>query len=81
MPSRCLKKPDGRGRAGPGSAWARTVSREADGIITKPQPDLGLTTSAGEKEKRLLQSGNDPPNLKNWEVPTENQQTLVTHTR
>lgn len=43
---------------------------EVDGTATKLQPDPRLTTSAGEKEKRK-QSGNEQPNLKNWEVPTK----------
>ena len=77
MPSHALKKPDAWGRVGPGGTWAWTMPWEVDWITTKPQPDPGLTTSAGEKEKRLLQSDNEQPNLKIWEVPTENQQILV----
>lgn len=56
---------------GPGGTWAWTMSWEVDGTATKPQPDLGLTTSAGEKEKRLSQSDNKQSNLKNREVPTK----------
>lgn len=54
MPSRALKKPDAWGRVGPGGTRTWTTSWEVDGIPTKPQPELTLTTSAGEKEKRLL---------------------------
>lgn len=63
-----------QGCVGPGST-------RADGITNQPQPDHRLATSAGEKEKRLLQSDNEQPNLKNWEVPTANQQMLVTDMR
>lgn len=54
MPLRALKKPDAWGRVGPGGTWTWTMSWEVDRIPTKPQPELRLTTSAGEKEKRLL---------------------------
>lgn len=54
MPSRALKKPDAWGRDGPGGTWTWTMSWEVDRIPTKPQPELRLTTSASEKEKRLL---------------------------
>lgn len=59
----------------PGMCWTREHRGRWD--LPKPQPDHRLPTSAGEKEKRFLQSDNEQPNLKNWEVPTANQQMLV----
>lgn len=59
----------------PRMCWAG--QHAADGITTKPQPDHRLATSAGGKEKRMLQSDNEQPNLRNWEVPRADQQMLV----
>lgn len=51
MPPHALKLPDAWGCVGP---WAGTMSWEVNGVTAKPQPDLDLGTSGGEKEKRLL---------------------------
>lgn len=44
-------------------------------------PNHRPSSSAGEKEKKLLVSDNKPPNLKTWEIPIENQQILVRNMR